>query len=125
MILSSLEACGPVVGFEESFDRAVLASITTFEVADSSRADSIHIHLAGIIGQSTAFHFDRINTPRTDTLFRIGVWGRWKESTKEVYETIPVLFDTTLRLVTPRTGTMHYFQVFSADTTFLDSTFVL
>lgn len=119
----AVAACDRVNGFEESFDRAVLASVTTFEVADSTRADSIRVHVAGVIGLSTAFTFDRINAPRTDTLFLIGVWGRWKESSRKVYEPIPVVYDTTLLLQSPRLG-RHYFLVFSADITFVDSTFV-
>lgn len=121
--LFSAPGCDRVNGFEESFDRAVLASVTTFDVADSTRADSIRVHLAGVIGLTTAFSFDRINVPRTDSLFRIGVWGRWRESSTKIYEPIPVIYDTTLLLQSPRLG-RHYFEVFGADSTFLDSTFV-
>jgi len=120
---SGLATCDRVSGYEESFDRAVLAAITTIEVADTSRADSIHIHLAGIIGQSTAYSFDRVNASRTDTLFQIGVWGRWKESSGQVYELLTVAFDTTLLLQSSRFG-MHFLRVFSIDSTFVDSTYV-
>ena len=123
LAMSGLAACNRVDGYEESFDRAILAAVTTFEVADSSRTDSIRVHLAGIIGQSTAFSFDRINAPRTDSLFQIGVWGRWRESSGQVYELVNIVFDTTLVLQSPRLG-MHFFRVFSPDTTLTDSTYV-
>jgi len=118
-----LTSCEKTSGYEESFDRADLASVTTIEVADSTRNDSIRVHLAGVIGQSTAYSFDRINAPRTDSMFQIGVWGRWREFSGEVYLPVIVVFDTLLTLQSPRLG-MHFIRVFSPDSTFFDSTFV-
>lgn len=123
LAVGGLITCDRVEGYEESFDRAVLAAITTFELADTSRADSIRVHLAGILGQTTAYTFDRINAPRTDSLFQIGVWGRWRESSGEVYEPLIVVFDTTLVLQSQRLG-VHFVRVFSPDSTYFDSTYV-
>ncbi len=123
LALGGLTTCNRVSGYEESFDRAVLAAITTFEVADTCQADSIRIHLSGIIGESTAYSFERINAPRTDSLFQIGVWGRWRESTGQVYAPVTIVFDTNIVLQTQRFG-MHFIRVFSPDSTFFDSTYV-
>ncbi len=123
LAVGGLAMCDRVDGYEESFDRAVLAAVTTFELADTSRADSIHVHLAGIIGPTTAYSFDRINAPRTDSLFQIGIWGRWRESSGQAYEPLTVVFDTNLILQSQRFG-MHFVRVFSPDSTYLDSTFI-
>lgn len=121
--IEMLEGCNPVSGYEENFDIAVLAFIEAFDVPDSSSQQSIRVMLKGSIGETTAFSFDRINFARTDTLFRIGVWGRQVEKAGVKYEQGHLGFDTTLVLTSPRSG-KHYVEVVAAQGVLRDSTIV-
>jgi len=111
------------VGVDEYSEGFLLATVTTFEVPDSSLADSIHIHLAGTIGESSAYSFNRIDTARTGNLFQVAVWGQYKESSKEVYDPVPPSFDTSFVLRSPLQG-LHYINVNSLGGLLRDSTTV-
>jgi hypothetical protein len=118
-----LAGCGRVTGYEEEYDQAVLAYIEYFSVPDSSGHDSILVSLRGTIGESTAFRFDRINVARTDSLFRIGVWGRETYKSTVVYPPVHVGIDTVLVLSTPLRG-IHYIDIVAAQGVLRDSTTV-
>ncbi len=113
--------CG--VGLDEVTEGFMLATVTTFELADSSSADSIRVHLAGTIGESSAFSFNRIDTAKTGTLFQIAVWGQYRESSKEAYIPIPPSFDTTVILRATTQG-LHYVHVHALGGILRDSTVV-
>ncbi len=115
--------CDPVSVFEEEYDIAVLAYILAVEVPDSSSQNDIRVTLRGSIGESTAHSFDRINFARTDSVFRIAVWGRESYKPGVTYGPRKNDFDTTLVLTTPRKG-MHYFDIIAAEGILKDSTFV-
>ena len=114
-------ACGTAV--DEIEEGVVIATVNTFELADSSLADSILVHLAGIIGETTAYKFDHIDTTRTNSVFRIVVWGTWKRSSNETYQSALISFDTLLVLTSPLQG-LHVVEVLSGTTTLRDSTIV-
>lgn len=118
-----LSACGLGTELEEHYEGYELATVDTFEVADSSLADSIRVRLAGTIGQTTAYSFDRIDFLRTDTLFQIAVWGKWRESSREEYVPAVNPFDTTLVFQSPLRG-LHYIDVYASNGTLRDSTVV-
>lgn len=120
-VVTAVAACS--VGIDEFTEGYILATVTTFEVADSSSADSINVHLAGTIGESTAYSFNRIDTAQTGTLFQIAVWGQYRESSKEVYEPTPFPFDTVLILRSTVQG-MHHINVHSLAGILRDSTVV-
>lgn len=115
--------CNPVSVFEEEYDIAVLAYILVIEVPDSSSQNDIRVTLQGSIGESTAHSFDRINVARTDSVFRVAVWGRETFKTGATYEPRRNDFDTTLVLTSPRKG-KHYFDIVAAQGILHDSTFV-
>lgn len=118
-----LSGCKPSSLLEEEYDIAVLGYVLVFEVPDSSSSNNIRVLLQGTIGESTAYRFDRINIARTDSVFRIGVWGRESFKTGATYDPRENTFDTTLVLTSPRRG-MHYFDVVAAQGVLRDSTFV-
>lgn len=115
--------CNPVSVFEEEYDIAVLGYILSFDIADSSAQNNIRVKLAGSIGESTAYRFDRINIARTDSVFRVAVWGRETFKTGATYEPRRNDFDTTLVLTSPGKG-MHYIDVVATQGILHDSTFV-
>jgi hypothetical protein len=121
MAVATFFACEGVL--EEREEGIAVATVTVFEVADTSAADSIAVHLAGTIGTSSAYRFDHIDTTRTDSLFAIVVWGRWEELSNRVYPPNPPSFDTTLILQSPRLG-LHYIDVYSSGSIRRDSTIV-
>ena len=122
-LILALADCDPVSLLEEEYDIAVLAYVLDFSVPDSSSQNNIPVTLRGTIGESTAYSFDRINFARTDSVFRIGVWGREKYKTGVLYEPRSSDFDTILVLTTPRKG-LHYVDVIAAQGILRDSTFV-
>ena len=117
------QSCGPVTGYEEEYDQAVLAYIEYFGVPDSSTQQSIRVSLKGTFGETTAFRFDPINVVRTDILFRIGVWGREVYKSGVQYPTQHVGIDTVLVLNTPLKG-IHFVEVGAAQGILRDSTIV-
>ena len=118
-----IQSCGPVTGYEEEYDQAVLAYIEYFGVPDSSTQQSIRVSLKGTFGETTAFSFDRINVARSDSLFRIGVWGREVYKTGVQYAPKHVGIDTVLVLSTPLKG-IHFVEVVTAQGILRDSTTV-
>jgi hypothetical protein len=118
-----LQQCGQITAYEEEYDVAVLAFIEHFSVDDSVTQHSISVALKGTFGESTAFQFDRINVARSDTLFRIGVWGREAYKTGVVYPFKHVGIDTVLILSSPLKG-LHYIDVIAAQGVLRDSTTV-
>ena len=114
-------ACG--VGLDETTEGFVLATVTTFELADSTSGDSIRVHLAGTIGESSAYSFNRIDTAKTATLFQIAVWGQYRESSKQVYTPVPPPFDTIVILPTTAQG-LHHVNVHALGGILRDSTVV-
>lgn len=116
-------SCGPVSGFEEEYDVAILAFVEQFNVPDSSSQRSIPVSLRCTFGETTAFRFDRINVARTDSLFRIGVWGREVYKTGVQYPIQRVGIDTVLLLSSPLKG-IHFVEVVAAQGTLRDSTIV-
>jgi hypothetical protein len=116
-----IPACS--VGIDEVTEGFILATVTTFELADSSAADSILVHLAGTIGESSAYSFNRLDTAQTGTLFQIAVWGQYRESSKETYTPVPTPFDTVLVLHSSSPG-MHYINVHHLAGILRDSTVV-
>lgn len=122
-LLLCLTGCDPVSVFEEEYDIAVLAYVLDFSVPDSSTQNNIPVTLRGTIGESTAYSFDRINVAQTDSVFRIGVWGRERYKTGVTYEPRSNNFDTTLVLTTPRKG-LHFVEVVAAQGILRDSTVV-
>jgi len=123
-IASSLaQSCGRVTGYEEEYDRAIPAFIELFSVPDSTTQGSIPVSLKGTFGETTAFSFDRINVVRTDSLFRIGVWGREVYKTGVQYAPKHVGIDTVLILTTPLKG-IHFVEVGAAQGILRDSTIV-
>ena len=122
-LILALADCDPVSLLEEEYDIAVLAYVLDFSVPDSSSQNNIPVTLRGTIGESTAYSFDPINFARTDSVFRIGVWGREKYKTGVLYEPRSSDFDTILVLTTPRKG-LHYVDVIAAQGILRDSTFV-
>ena len=114
--------CGPTDSYDE-YDYAVLAFVEYFNVPDSSSQQIVQLTLRGSFGESTAFHFDRINVVRTDSLFRVAAWGREVYRSGAQYPSQHVGLDTVLNLATPRKG-LHYVDVVAAQGTLRDSTFV-
>jgi hypothetical protein len=117
------QSCGRVAGYEEEYDVAVLAFIESFSVPDSTTQQSIPVSLKGTFGETTAFSFDRINIVRTDSLFRIGVWGREVYKTGVQYAPKHVGIDTVLILTTSLKG-IHFVEVGAAQGILRDSTIV-
>ncbi|MEK9138170.1 MAG: hypothetical protein AAB393_13675, partial [Bacteroidota bacterium] len=117
------QSCGPISSYEEEYDVAVLAFVEYFSVSDSSSQQSIPVSLKGSFGETTAFRFDRINVARTDSLFRIGVWGREIYKTGVQYDPKHVGIDTVLVLNTPLKG-IHFVEVGAAQGILRDSTIV-
>lgn len=115
--------CGPVSIHEEEYDVAVLAFVEYFNVPDSSTQQNIRVTLKGTFGETTAFRFDRINYVRTDSLFRIGVWGREVYKSGVQYPIQHVGIDTVLVLSTPLKG-MHFVELVAAQGILRDSTTV-
>lgn len=117
-----LSACQ--VGLEETSEGIERATITLFEVPDTTAADSIGVRIAGVIGTSTAYRFSHIDTVRIDSLFRVVVWGTWKIQVGVEYPKTPPAFDTILVLASPRTG-LHYIDLYTATSVLRDSTTAL
>lgn len=124
VLASSLgQSCGPVTSYEEEYDQAILAYVEYFNVPDSSTQQSIRVSLKGTFGETTAFRFDRINVARTDSLYRIGVWGREVYKSGVQYPFQHVGIDTVLVLSTPLKG-IHFVEVVAAQGVLRDSTIV-
>ena len=117
------QSCGPVSGYEEEYDMAILAFVEYFSLPDSSTQQSIPVSLKCTFGETTAFRFDRINVARTDSLFRIGVWGREVYKSGVQYPIQRVGIDTVLLLSTPLKG-IHFVEVVAAQGILRDSTIV-
>lgn len=114
--------CGQVTGFQEEYDRAVLAYVEYFNVPDSS-SQQIQVSIRGSFGGTAAFRFDRINTAQTDSLILIAAWGREVYKSGTSYPPQDVRIDTTLIVRTPRKG-LHYIDLVAAQGVLRDSTTV-
>lgn len=116
-----LVSCFPT-SYEESVEFRVLAEISLFSVPDSVPSDNIPVHIAGLIGRTTAYSFAAVVWERTDSLFEFAVYGIRKEKTGERYDIKDITFDTTLTLSTnPRRVGLHYFRVYGSNGVFTDS----
>ncbi len=113
--------CRPSTNYEES-DIAVLAFIEYFSVPDTCN-NVIPVYLRGIIGETTAYKFDRINIVKSDTLFQIAIWGRWVSKSNIRYDFKQVIVDTTL-ILTPSKNALHIIEVFASQGNLYDTTFV-
>ncbi len=117
------QGCRPVSSFELNIDEPVLGFIVNFSVPDTTYHNNIPVHLSGIIGGSSAFHFDRINVIKTDTLIEMGVWGRQVQLNGVNYTPGDVTFDTTMIFQTTHLGTL-FIEVIAANGIFVDTTTV-
>ncbi len=122
-LVAALSSCSPVVPYQEDINVAVLGYVEEFQVPDSCARNYIPVRLKGVIGESAAFSFDRINYAQTDSLFRIGVWGRQIQKTGVEYATIHVGFDTVLVLQTTKVG-QYFIDVVAGNGLFRDTTYV-
>lgn len=123
VLLAVLAIAACSVGIDDVTEGFILATVATFEVADSSSADSISVHLSGTIGESSAYSFNRIDTAQTGSLFQVAVWGQYRESSNEVYTPTPFPFDTVL-VIRSTTQGMLYIDVHSLGGVLHDSTVV-
>jgi hypothetical protein len=123
IVLGTASSCGPVTPFEETVDELVLASVDTLVVPPSAPRDSIPTRIAGVIGTTSAFSFDFVHHTRSDTLFRVTVWGRFKFRSGDVPQLKQVAFDTTIVLRSPAAG-KHFIELRGANRILRDSTVV-
>ena len=108
--------------FEDSIEYDVPGEISIFSVPDSAPSAAIPVHIAGLLGRTTAFSFQGVEYLRTDSLFEFRVHGRRIDRLGEVYTVKDISFDTTLVLSTspPRVG-QHLFRVYGSNGTFQDT----
>ena len=108
--------------FEDSVEVETVAQITEFSVPDSAPSSSIPVHMAGIVGRTTASRFATIVYVRTDSLFEMAVYGKLIDRSGEVYVTRDITFDTTLVIATnpPRSG-LHIFRIYGSNGVFQDT----
>ena len=108
--------------FDDIVEYETVAQINDFSVPDSAPSASIPIHIAGLIGKTTASSFKSVFYQRTDSLFEFAVYGRLVDKYNEVYVTKDITFDTTLVILTnpPRTG-RHIFLIYGNNGTFADT----
>ena len=108
--------------FDDSLEYETVAQINLFSVPDSAPSASIPVHIAGLIGKTSASSFKSVYYQRTDSLFEFAVYGRLIDKSNEVYVPRDVTFDTTLviSINPPRTG-RHIFIVYGNNGAFADT----
>jgi hypothetical protein len=108
--------------FDDSVEYETVAQINDFSVPDTAPSASIPVHIAGLIGKTTASSFKSIFYQRTDSLFEFAVYGRLIDKSNEVYVTKDITFDTTFVISNnpPRTG-RHIFIIYGSNGAFADT----